>query len=166
MTEEYRLIPVGRGGLFVKVSPEDFDWLNQWSWFTERVSSSYGGFYARRNVPRAEGRGCIKMHRQIMGLTASDSMCCDHINHDGLDNRRSNLRICTRSENNQNSRARSDSVSGLRGAYLHKPSGRYMSRIKAGEKLIYLGYFGTAEAAHAAYCEAAKVHHGEFAIGA
>jgi hypothetical protein len=85
----------------------------------------------------------------------------DHINCDKSDNRIANLRQATRSQNIANSRARSDSTSGIKGVRLHKPSGRWMARLTGGGKR-HIGLFDTPEAAHAAYVAAAEKHFGEF----
>jgi hypothetical protein len=81
----------------------------------------------------------------------------DHINGNTLDNRWANLREATRSENNMN-RAPDPN----RGASFHKPSGLWQAYIKKNGRQIALGYFKTAEEAHAAYLIAAKTLHGAF----
>ena len=57
----------------------------------------------------------------------------------------------------------STNTSGLKGAFWVANRGKWMSQIKCNGKLVYLGYFATAEDAHAAYCRAADRLHGEFA---
>jgi hypothetical protein len=86
----------------------------------------------------------------------------DHINCDKSDNRIANLRPATRSQNIANSRARSDSTSGLKGVRWHESSRRWLARLTAGGKR-HIGLFDTPEAAHAAYIAAAEKHFGEFA---
>lgn len=85
----------------------------------------------------------------------------DHINGNRADNRLSNLREATPGQNAHNAKARSTNKSGLKGVSLHR--GRWHARIVVDYKMIILGYFPTKEAAHAAYCVAAKKYHGEFA---
>lgn len=85
----------------------------------------------------------------------------DHINGDRKDNRISNLREASRLENSRNAARRSDNSSGLKGVGVHK--GQWRARMRIDGKSRHLGYFPTPEAAHAAYCEAAKKYHGEFA---
>lgn len=87
----------------------------------------------------------------------------DHINGIRSDDRLVNLRVASHSENIQNSKTRSDNVSGLKGANLDKRSGRYKATITVNGKRIHLGTFGSAMAAHMAYCEAAQQHFGQFA---
>lgn len=93
----------------------------------------------------------------------------DHINGNGLDNRLSNLRLATRAQNAHNSLPCKGSASGLKGAFLDRTAERlgrpskWKSSIMHNGVLHHLGYFRTPEDAHAAYCEAAKRLHGEFA---
>jgi hypothetical protein len=92
----------------------------------------------------------------------------DHINGDRTDNRIANLRLASHAENLQNSRPRK-SASGLKGAHLQKrrlAAGYrrpWTSEIYKDRKNYHLGYFATAEEAHAAYVKAAKELHGQFA---
>lgn len=85
----------------------------------------------------------------------------DHIDGDRANNRLANLRDVDRSMNLQNLRsAKSHNKStGVLGAYLHKPSGRYTSRIGVNGKNLHLGMFDSIEDAHAAYLEAKRRHH-------
>lgn len=165
--EDYRTIPLSRG-LFAIVDAEDFEWLKKWKWYADKSGSKRGDFfYAKRTLKADEGgkRGdaAIKMHRAIMGLGAGDKLDVDHINMDTLDNRRSNLRICTRSENRANTTARSDNKLGLKGVHWHKATKRFQAQIQFRGNRFQLGWYDDPHVAHAAYCEAAKKIHGEFA---
>ena len=108
----------------------------------------------------------IKMHRMVLGLTRGSGVV-DHINHNGLDNRRSNLRLCYQPENQRNRRPQRNSCTGLKGVYprssriLHEQ--HWGSRITAEGKRVFLGYFQTPEEAAQAYDLAALRLHGEFA---
>jgi hypothetical protein len=83
----------------------------------------------------------------------------DFINRDTACNKISNLRQATKGQNAGNTVARKD---GLKGTHWHEKRNRWSSSIHKGEKQTWLGYFDTEEAAHAAYCEAAKLQYGEF----
>ena len=84
----------------------------------------------------------------------------DHVNGVRTDNRWSNLRLATASENIQNLRlARSDSKSGLLGVDFHKRANKWRSQIKIDGVKIHLGYFETPEAAHMAYLSAKRDKH-------
>jgi len=100
------------------------------------------------------------MHRFIMNFPNSQ---VDHISGNTLDNRKSNLRVCTVSENGCNQKKRKDNTSGYKGVSWDKRSGRWYAMITKNKKQHNLGYYTTAEEAYAAYCKAAKELHGEFA---
>jgi hypothetical protein len=120
-----------------------------------------GLYYA---VRRERGSGKYKlMHRVIMG----DPNCeVDHANGNGLDNRRNgNLREATPTQNRINAKLRSDNTTGYKGVS-YAPNGRrkkFCAGIQRDGKRHVIGYYLTAEAAHAAYCAKAKELYGEFA---
>lgn len=90
----------------------------------------------------------------------------DHIDGDPSNNRASNLREATRSQNMANSRIRLGSSSGLKGVSFRKDSGKWAARIMADRTSRFLGLFRTPEEAHAAYAKAAQQTHGAFARAA
>lgn len=117
-----------------------------------------GGVYIR--VSRTQEL----LHRLIM--RPDSGLVVDHINGDTLDNRRANLRICTRAQNLRNAKTRRHSSTGVKGVYVRANKNSPMpwrAKIQADGKIFRLGKFATAEEAHAAYCEAASRLHGEFA---
>ena len=85
----------------------------------------------------------------------------DHRDCDGLNNRLDNLRVCTSRQNKGNWRARRNTAVGLKG--VSRSGSKYFAQIRAYGAVKYLGTFDTAEAAHAAYCQAAVEVFGEFA---
>ena len=106
----------------------------------------------------------LGMHRFL--TDAPKGMWVDHIgqhgdDHDGLDNRRSNLRICTPSENLANRRLPANSTTGYKGVARHR--GRFCAQITNRGEQHWLGTFATAEEAARAYNAAARRLHGEFA---
>ena len=118
--------------------------------------------YARANVWLKDEKKYKVMYMHRIIANAPQGMDVDHINGDKLDNRKENLRVCTRSENLHNLRGKSYSGSGLRGAYREKNRGagcRWFSAISVGGKVIRLGRFDTPEEAHKAYKEAHRVHY-------
>lgn len=153
-----REIPLTRG-LIALVDDEDYEWLSQWKWHVDEDN------YVKRNVttstkPRRQTR--VLMHREILGLKSDDSREGDHENLNRLDNQRSNLRICTRSQNEFNKGPRKDCKSGYRAVNFYKRTGRWVARIQVEGKRKYLGSYPTPEEAHAAYAKAAREFHGEF----
>lgn len=144
----------GKDGIrgFAAVDDEDFDRINQHRWFRDKAG------YARRSTH--PGSGSEYMHRVVL----PNVEFVDHINGDKIDNRRQNLRSCTRAQNQMNQRPKGGlrkNKLGLKGVC--RNHGRYMANITANKVQHYLGTFDTPEEAHAAYCEAAKRLHGEFA---
>lgn len=87
----------------------------------------------------------------------------DHVNGDKQDNRIINLREASQSENKRNTAIYRNNTSGYKGVCWHRATGKWISQIGLGGKQIRLGYFNDPAEAHAAYCEAAKKYHGEFA---
>jgi hypothetical protein len=143
-------------GQIAIVDDQDYEWLAKWKWCAVRRKNSY---YALRHEGVRMAQKNIFMHRVI--TNSSDGMDVDHINGNGLDNRRSNLRICTHAENNKNRRKQKNNTTGFKGV---SPSGRkYQAQISVNNKNIHLGTFSTPEDAAYAYDEAAKKHYGKFA---
>jgi len=151
-----RQVPLTKG-YFALVDDEDFDHLMQWSWQLFRCGRS------DRKYLYARGRGKdgkhIFMHREIM-LPNPESVV-DHINYDGLDNRRSNLRICNQSQNSGNTRQVRSKI-GFRGV-TKTLRGEYVAKLGREGAVVHLGTYPTAEDAALAYDKAAREHFGEFA---
>lgn len=150
-------IDVGRG-LFALVDDCDYLELSKYKWTAQRRKHT---FYAMRS----EGGKPVLMHRQILDLKQRFEFC-DHIDGNGLNNQRDNLRRCTIQENNLNKSGYKNSQSQLKGISRKngKRSGeRWISRITWSGVLLYLGTFTTKEAAIKAYNDKAKELHGDFA---
>ena len=105
----------------------------------------------------SDGHGAY-LHRLVVGAPAG--MEVDHINGDKLDNRRANLRVCSRAENMRNRRSPKQDA-GQKG--VHRAGAAWEARIGVASEHIHLGCFSTPEAAAFAYDEAARRLHGEFA---
>lgn len=132
--------------------------------FSYKKDSQYTG-YAARNIQVNGNRMTYRLHRLIMERILCRPLLpteqVDHINGDGLDNRRCNLRLATPQQNQGNSRKRSNNRSGFKGVWLH--GNKYQAQIGVNYHTQYLGTFDTPEAAHEAYCKAAHELFGEFA---
>ena len=143
------------------IDDEDFVYISPYKWHVNR-SHNKNVFYAASTIRRRDGKQTLLlMHRLIMNAKIGEIV--DHINHDTLNNQKSNLRICTNSENRKNSNTRCDSVSGIKGIYWDKRRNKWQSHIKINGKHKHLGFFERQEDAYAVYCEAVKNLHGEFA---
>lgn len=140
-------------GMFAIVDDEDYDELSRYKWC---AYGNHGNFYAKR------ANGVFKqvlMHRQI--LDAPDGMDVDHIDGNGLNNAKENLRVCLTSENNRNVQKRSDNSSGFKGVSLKK--GKYIAQIQVDGHKMHVGSFSTPQEAAKAYDDAAVKYHQEFA---
>jgi len=148
-------------GQFAIVDDADFEWLNQWRWFAHKDRVI---FYAARRVRLSSGKQTtFLMHREIQGLKFGDKREIDHRNHNGLDNRRCNLRICTHSQNTRYQRPRKGCTSQYKGVYLQKICSKWHAQIVINGHRKYLGLFTSDTEAALAYDRKAKELFGEFA---
>ena len=114
-----------------------------------------------RGYVRTTMRGkTVYFHRLVMGVSEEE---VDHVNMDRLDNRKSNLRLATHAENQQNRRMHRDNKSGFKGVCLDTRSGKYFAYINADNRRTYLGHFNSKEEAYEAYDRAALKLHKDFA---
>ena len=143
-------------GYEVIISACDVERVKAHKWH-KQFYSNYDGKYFACTMP---GNKVMKLHRFIMNCPSG--MYVDHINCNTLDNRRSNLRICTNAENGRNRRKNSNSTSGYKGVYWKKQYSKWTALICVNGKSIFLGYFDTPEKAYEAYVAASKKYHGEF----
>ena len=137
-------------GKFAIVDDEDYDEIARHKWY-------YLNGYAQRHAPR----GVTRMHRVIAGTPPG--MDTDHINGDGLDNRRSNLRVCTHSQNMANRGRDSTNTSGFKGVTWHKECRKWLAYTAVNRKMIHIGLFERAEDAARAYDREVVRIFGEFA---
>lgn len=148
-------------GKYALVDDEDFEHLNQWKWcFTAAggyaIRSQHIGYFSgKRKVKR------IWMHRVINKTPAG--LDTDHVNGNGVDNRKNNLRSATRSQNHMNRKSRPGSVSKYKGVYLDKRFGNWVAQIRLNNKSTHIGSFKTEAAAAKAYNKEALKHFGSFA---
>lgn len=152
-----REIPLSRGMVAI-VDDEDYDLAtagNKWQAYRGRST-----YYAQRHTSRADGRPGTsqRMHTLLTGWKL-----VDHINRDGLDNRRSNLRPANTSQNMANSALRRDSTSGFKGVTWDGQSRKWRAQITAFGKHRTLGAFDDPVEAAQAYDAAALELFGEFA---
>lgn len=146
-------------GVSAVIDREDCELVGKYKWHANRMGSNV--FYAVANLSRKVSitGGKILMHRLIMSARSGDII--DHINGDGADNRKCNLRVTTKSQNMQNSRAMGG-TSRYRGVSKQAASS-WMARIKHDRKAVYIGIFSNEVLAAKAYDRKATELFGELA---
>lgn len=147
---------------FALVDDEDFEFLNKWKW--SLFASRDKRYYAFRQVLCSDGkRRSLLMHRLLLGLQCGDSRQIDHVDTDGLNNTKDNLRICSDLENHRNRGLQTNNSSGYKGVSWHKKDKKWRARLSLFKKEIWIGNFDTAKEAASAYNRIALKYHGEFA---
>jgi HNH endonuclease/AP2 domain len=142
-------------GKYALVDAIDYPELSKYKWNGTRC-----GYAARTAIINGKPK-VILMHRQI--LNVPDGLVTDHINGDKLDNRRSNLRIATRAQNNYNVDSRKPSISGFKGVSWDRAKNKWQARITKDGKGMHLGYFDDPVFAAKVYDYYATKLFGEFA---
>jgi hypothetical protein len=140
-------------GKYTLVDDEDFEYLNQWKWHVNNTgyamrSDHIAGEYKHKN---------ILMHRLI--TNAPSGYQIDHINHNTLDNRKSNLRIVTLQQNHFNMKTRANSISGYKGVTWFKQLSKWRVRIMVSRREVALGYYDSLEKAIEVRKNAERIYH-------
>lgn len=139
---------------FFKISDCDIEKIKGINWILAKRRAAK---YVCGNIKGKQ----VLLHRFLLEISDRRNHV-DHINRDGLDNTRENLRICSLSENNRNKGVYKNNVSGIKGVSALS-NGKYMARIVLDKKFVYLGCYKTAEEASERYNIAAKELFGEYA---
>jgi hypothetical protein len=147
-------------GMFALVDDEDFEEINKYKWHAQKIGRKH---YASRTIHVPNGkRVAQRMHCAI--IKTPEGMDTDHIDGDGLNNTKNNLRVCTRGENLRNQgKSPSRNKSGFKGVSWFEKRRKWVAQIGVGGKNIGLGHFKEIEQAHEAYVKACIKYHGEFA---
>jgi len=145
-------------GYVALIDDEDYELVSGYEWHLHRDRNAN---YARTSVSRNGKRARVYMHRLIMDAPKGRQV--DHIDHDALNNRRANLRMCTASQNQGNQRKQTGTSSQYKGVCWHKEKGKWHAKIKANAPCRHLGYFSDETDAARAYNDAARELFGEFA---
>lgn len=143
-------------GKFALVDDEDYPVVSQYKWSYDKNG------YVVRKVVKSKRQKKVMLHRFL--LDAPDGMDVDHVNKHKLDNRRRNLRLATRSQNNANSGPKPGSSSIYKGVSWSKRDQRWYSGICIDGQRIHLGTFRNDIDAAKAYDKAAHAAWGEFAF--
>lgn len=151
-------------GNFAKVDDEDYEFLMQWRW---RGTKSRSTYYATREQTifgknRVKKKKTVIMHRVLMD--AYDlNVQIDHKDRDGLNNQKTNLRLCTQSQNRANTGLFKNNTSGFKGVWYRKERRKWAALLSHNGKKYRLGLFDNPEEAGKAYLKKAKEIYGEFA---
>lgn len=156
-------IPLTKG-LVALIDDEDYDRISRHKWHSQ-YNSKTKSWYAIHGEYVGNGRQkTIRMSREV--LRAEPKQLIDHWNHDTLDNRKQNLRVCSNAQNQHNQRKHTEGVSSrYKGVSWRQRGncGRWVVTIKINDKSVYLGSFKDEKEAAIVYNKAASIHFGEFA---
>jgi hypothetical protein len=147
-------IPLTRGKVAL-IDGADFHLVASRKWYA--LNNKVGLWYALTKHKVAAGRTVLGIHQVILGQKQ-----IDHFNHDGLDNRRKNLRPATHSQNSANRGRPQNNRSGFKGVSWDKRGRRWAAYITVNYKHLSLGRFSNAKEAALAYDIASRQHFGEF----
>lgn len=147
--------------LYLLIDNKDFKKIKLFHWYAAKKFTDKT-FYVVRHYYTIDGkRNNQGIHRFLLNIT-DPNILVDHINGNGLDNRRCNLRIVTKSENQKNRGNNKNNTSGYKGVSYHKLKKKYISVIGFNGKKIFLGYFKNPKQASKVYNKKAKELFGKF----
>lgn len=141
--------------LTILIDDEDFHILNEYSLVLVSARNNFTK-YVKLNEKKTY-KYITTLHRKVMNCP--DDMIVDHINGNGLDNRKENLRVCSYSQNAHNRRRNNEQP----GVYFENFTGRYRAEIYANCEKFFLGRFDTFEEAAKVRNEAKLKYHKDFA---
>lgn len=159
VVEDLAFIPLTQGKWAI-IDLADLGLVRPYTWYAtdprHRLTQ-----YAETAQPY--GAGKIKMHTLVYGPCA-DGYEIDHINNNGLDNRQSNFREVTRSQNSMNRPPQNGKTSRYKGVYFRASRGKWVAELRGpGRTKLFHRTFTDEEDAARAYDEQARLHHGEHA---
>lgn len=151
------------GVITAVIDDDDFELVNSFTWSVIRDKGTKN-LYVMGHDKAINRYKTIQMHRIITNCPVDKVV--DHINHNTLDNRKSNLRICERSDNCKNYMKpdKREYTSKYKGVSLKSKKHKFVAQISVNNKKIHIGYYDTEDKAAIAYNIAALKHHGEFAF--
>jgi len=144
------------------VDVDDYGWLNKYKWHTTLSTRTYYAAHGSHQSKSGKQK-FIWMHRKI--LKAPDNFTVDHINHNGLDNRKANLRLATRSQSSCNRRKTATPTSSrYKGVSWRICDKCWAAEIAINGTCKFLGRFRDEVDAAKAYDAAARKYHCQFAV--
>jgi len=147
------------------IDTEDYDKVKDYTWRLRKSQTKSDNVYYPQSLSKENYKKTVQMYHLLVEVEKGKVI--DHINGNGLDNRKENLRLATASQNQYNGRTRVDNPHGYRGVYYAKrcPNNPWYTKIQAnkGETKITKGNFSTKEEAAETYDKLAVSLHGEFA---
>lgn len=153
-------IPLANTDEYALVDDWNYEIVSNHTWNLMKTSSSLGLVYARAYWPNSGGP--LLMHRLIMQPPIG--MQVDHINHNGICNLESNMRIVTSSQNHMNQRKSQSLYSDYKGVSWHKLNKKWVAQIVIKKKTIYIGAYDSEKVAAEAYNQVAAVAFGDYAF--
>jgi hypothetical protein len=147
-------IELNNTGAIAIVDDEDYPLVKEYRWYSVTFPNGGWNTYAETRI----GKKKVRMHTLITGIAG-----IDHVNGNGLDNRRSNLRPADHSQNAMNRRKITGTSSRYKGVGYHKYLQKWRAYIKVNGRSISLGYFDNEKDAALAYDEAARRYFGKYA---
>jgi len=148
------------GSNTVKIDESDYELVSQYTW---AVSTQHGIKYAIARNNNGENNRGIGMHRLVMNIGRNNETVVDHIDCDGLNNQKSNLRICSAMQNLCNRRLNKNSKSGYKGVSFSTQRNKWIAVINHNKKRYVLGFFDNPIIAANEYDKAAHELHKEYA---
>ena len=145
-------------GLYVLVDDEDFEYLNQWNWYAHKQGNTY---YAKRTTGKDYKVIIVHMHRVISNVPTNKIV--DHVDGNGLNNQKDNLRVCNKAQNGMNRPKQNNNTSGYKGVGWDKSRNKWKAQITLDGKNRLIGRFENLQDAARAYNNEAVKLHGEFA---
>ena len=145
------------------VDDEDYYWLSQWNWNAVKIKNK---IYVKRGTKKAKLKTGVKyelfLHRVVMQCSDSN-LVVDHIDNNPLNNQKSNLRICTKAENNRNTSSHKNSSSKYLGVTYDKARKKWNAQLMVNGKRVLTKRYTTEIEAAKAYDAAAKLYVGVYA---
>lgn len=146
-------------GLISIIDDEDFDKVNLYKWYAAKNGNTC---YAATGITINKKQKTLLMHRYILGCEDKKDLI-DHIDMNGLNNQKNNIRISNKYQNSSNRNKTALNKSGYKGVCWDKRSNRWRAQLVVKQQKIYLGTYYCLIKAAKAYNEAAIKYHGEFA---